>query len=211
MNVTYRRPRRKSMLGTRLSILHDNIELGREDIQPPQENIEVKPVPDLKPYIETRSRKAQEDSESFTQVLKNIEILLEKNSETLKTLLQEREQLEKIEQMLRNKINSSKDESETCKENQPPNENTPTKFKQKSNQGNNRSNENTPTKLFSTHEGNKNNDGFVAPHNPAIDTMRSSIKFLKTPRPSRQTRKSIMLTPHSFSFSIHKQFESLKE
>lgn len=212
MNVTYRRPRRKSMLGTRLSILHDNVELGHEDVQPPQEIKELKPTYEAKPIIETRmTRASRQDTESFSQVLSNIEILLERNSLTLKTLLQEREELEKIEQMLKDKINSAKDESETCKENQPPNEDTPTKFKAVSNKGNNQYDQNTPAKLFSIREGNRNEDEFVAPQNPAIDTMRSCIKFLKTPRPSRQARKSIMLTPHSFSFSIHKQFESLKE
>lgn len=44
-----------------------------------------------------------------------------------------------------------------------------------------------------------------------IEEMRSTIKFMKTPRMSRASRSSVMLTPHSMSFCIKNQYEKLLE
>lgn len=44
-----------------------------------------------------------------------------------------------------------------------------------------------------------------------IHELRSTLKFLKTPRSSRCARQPIMLTPHSMSFSIKNQLEKLLE
>ncbi len=46
---------------------------------------------------------------------------------------------------------------------------------------------------------------------PIIGEIRSTIKYLKTPRTSRNARPSVYLTPHSMSFSIKTQYEKLLE
>lgn len=51
----------------------------------------------------------------------------------------------------------------------------------------------------------------VSPSKQIIEEMRSSIKFLKTPRVSRAPRSSVLLTPHSMSFCIKSQYEQLLE
>lgn len=50
------------------------------------------------------------------------------------------------------------------------------------------------------------------PSKQIIRELRSTIKFLKTPRRStRRSRSSTILTPHSMSFSIKSQLEKLME
>lgn len=52
----------------------------------------------------------------------------------------------------------------------------------------------------------------VVPSKQIIRELRSTIKFLKTPRRStRRSRASTILTPHSMSFSIKSQLEKLME
>lgn len=48
-----------------------------------------------------------------------------------------------------------------------------------------------------------------SPSKLALQEIRSTIKFLKTPRMSRAPKRSVMLTPHSMSFCIKNQFEQL--
>lgn len=52
----------------------------------------------------------------------------------------------------------------------------------------------------------------AVPSKQIIRELRSTIKFLKTPRrSSRRSRSSTILTPHSMSFSIKSQLEKLLE
>lgn len=52
----------------------------------------------------------------------------------------------------------------------------------------------------------------AVPSKQIIRELRSTIKFLKTPRRStRRSRASTILTPHSMSFSIKSQLEKLME
>lgn len=131
---------------------------------------------------------------SLEKVLKNINLLLENNSKAHDSLVEERDQLKKMEQLLREKLSldDKQKSDESCKENEPPSENT------------------SPM-LCVNNKSDKLDDQSTVPQNQIINEMRSAIKFLKTPRPSRMSRKSIILTPHSMSFCIQKQFEDLLE
>lgn len=144
------------------------------------------------PQQERLTHRKTVTNESFDKkMLNNIEVLLKKNADSFEVLQQERQQLLKMERMLKEKLQCDL-EAESTKENEAPNENTPSKLFLVPRE---------PDKL-----GNKTNG-----QNSIIEEMRSSIKFLKTPRPNRMSRKSIILTPHSMSFCIQKQFEDLLE
>lgn len=51
----------------------------------------------------------------------------------------------------------------------------------------------------------------ASPSKQIIQEMRSTFKFLKTPRLPRAPRSSVLLTPHSMSFCIKSQYEQLLE
>lgn len=157
------------MLGTRLGTLRENVELRLQKPKDEDDNSNVNvPV--------------------NTEVLNGIDVLLQKNSSSLQSLLQEREKLKEIEQVLKETFNSNRI-GKSGKENKPANEN-----------------------ISRSQPTSQHNNKISVAQNSIIEELRSSIKFLKTPiGPSRHGTKSIILTPRSMSFSIQKQIEDLLE